>query len=283
MLILKTKIIKYSIVIQLFLLSSCYSDNNIDIIPRQEFINILTELHVADAILNEKSLYDRKLKDSTESYYNFILIKHNMSRKKFDENLLYYADNMEDFTLLYDEVIGNIKTQIGNFKLRKSIYNLPLMVLDSIDLAIKHSKKNTKKSNLWNKKKTWYLPKDGKFNKIELERPVYGHAKFELSADIVIFTDDKSVNPVMLIDILYKDNTHDIVKDTTLIKDGKWHTYKLIAVTNLAKRPKKIICKIVDHDKGTKKKHLEVNNILLTKHIIKRNTEVPEEMIFRKK
>ena len=274
--------VKYSLIIFTFVLSSCFS-NDIEIIPKQEFITILTELHIADAILTEKSLYDRKLKDSTKSYYNYILIKHNMSRERFDNNLIYYAQDLEDFTLMYNEVIANIKLKLGGFKRRKSLFNLPLIVIDSINLATKYKKPKSIKRNLWTKKKEWYLPKDGRLNTIEFEKAIYGQSKFELVADIVIFTDDKTVKPTMQIDILYKDKTHDIVKDTTLVKDGKWHTYKLIAETDRLKTPKKITCKIVNHDKGSKRKHLEVNNIFLTKHLIKRTKELPEEMLFKDK
>ncbi len=281
--------IKYNIIIFVFIISSCYSNDNLDVIPRQEFIAILTELHIADAVLNEKRLYDRKLKDSTKSYYNYILIKHNMSRKKFDDNLMYYAQDMEDFALLYDEVIANLKAQVTDFRLRKSIFNLPLIVIDSINQATRYAKdragrkrKQTPK-NLWTKKTDWYLPKDGTLNTIEFEKAIYSQSKFELTADILIFTDDQSVNPTMQMDILYKDNTHDFARDTTLVKDGKWHTYKLTIETDSLKKPKKLTCKIVSHSRRSIQKHLEVNNISLTKHTVRKFKEIPNELLLQKK
>jgi len=259
------KLINIALIILSVFVISCYSESNYDIIPREDFINILTELHIADAILTEKGLYDRKLKDSADSYYNYILVKHNMSRNKFDQSLKYYTGDLEDFSLIYELVIENIKAKNEVFEKRKSIFNLPAIVLDSINLVSKSLKKKNEKQEIWNKKKEWFLPDDGLLNTIKFEKSIYGQSSFELTADIMIFPDDKSIKPTMLIFIFYKDGSNNTFKDTTLIKDGKWHSHKLTAKTNALKVPTKIICKIVDHNTGTKNKHLKVRKISLLK------------------
>lgn len=276
------KFINISIIILTILLISCNSDHNSDIIPREEFINLLTELHIADAVLTEKGLYDRKLKDSTESYYNYILVKHNMSRNKFDQSLMYYAHDMEDFSLIYDQVVENIKAKTEVFKRRKSIFNLPMIVLDSINQKLKTVKRSRTEQEIWNIKRNWSLPDDGRLNTIKFEKAIYGQSRFELSADIMIFPDDKSVNPSMLMYIFYKDGSNNTFKDTTLVKDGKWHTYKITAKTNASKIPTKIVCKIVDHDTRTKGKHLDIRKISLIKFSIVTKPEIPEKSHIKK-
>ncbi|MEN8118731.1 MAG: DUF4296 domain-containing protein [Bacteroidota bacterium] len=276
-------ILSTGLVIAFFVLVSCNSNNETDIIPRENFINILTELHLADAVLTEKSLYDRKLKDSTDSYYNYVLVKHNMSRNKFDISLIHYARDMEDFSLIYDQVIENIKSKNEVFNRRKSIFNLPMIVLDSINLANKQNKKSLGKREIWNKKKDWSLPNDGKLNTIKFEKAIFGQSRFELSAEIMIFKDDKSINPTMLSYIFYKDGSNKAFKDTTLVKDGKWHTYKLTAKTNPAKIPTKIACKIADHDTGTKNKHMKIRKISLKKFPIITKPELPKNPNLKKK
>ena len=276
-------ILSTGLIILFSLLVSCNLNNDTDIIPREEFIKILTELHIADAVLTEKNLYDRKLKDSTDSYYNYILVKYNMSRNKFDNSLIHYSLDMEDFSLIYDQVIENIATKNEVFKRRKSIFNLPMIVLDSINLINKTNKKGPKKQEIWNKQKDWNLPEDGPLNIIKHEKAIYGQSRFELLADIQIFPDDKSVNPHMLIYIFYKDGSNSTFKDTTLVKDGKWHTYKLTAKSNASKIPTKITCKIVDHDTGTKSKHMRIKNISLIKYPVKTKAKSPKKTKIKKK
>lgn len=269
------------LIILFSLLVSCNLNNDTDIIPREAFINILTELHLADAILTEKGLYDRKLKDSTDSYYNYILVKYNMSRNKFDKSLMHYSHDMKDFSLIYDEVIENITIKNEVFKKRKSIFNVPMIVLDSINLAKSPNKKILGKQEMWTKKRDWSLPEDGRLNIVKFEKVIYGQSRFELSADIMIFKDDKSVNPTMLTYIFYKDGSNNTFKDTTLVKDGKWHTYKITAKTNPSKIPTKIVCKIVDHNTGTKSKHIRIRNISLMKYPVKAKS--PKKSTIKKK
>ena len=276
-------ILSTGLLISFFLLASCNLNNDTDIIPREEFINILTELHIADAVLTEKGLYDRKLKDSTDSYYNYILVKYNMSRIKFDKSLMHYAHNMEDFSLIYDQVVENIMKKNEVFKRRKSIFNLPMIVLDSINLSYNPDSKSPGKREIWGKQKNWSLPDDGRLNTIKFEKVIFGQSRFELSAEIMIFKDDKSINPTMLSYLFYKDGSNKTFKDTTLVKDGKWHTYKLIAKTNPAKIPTKIVCKIVDHDTGTKSKHLKIKNISLMKYPKITKPESPKKQNPKKK
>ncbi len=271
------------LIILFSLLVSCNSNSDTDIIPREEFINILTELHLADAILTEKGLYDRKLKDSTDSYYNYILVKYNMSRNRFDNSLMHYSHDMKDFSLIYDKVIENITTKNEAFKKRKSIFNAPMIVLDSINLAKTPDKKFLGKQEMWTKKKDWSLPKDGRLNIIKFEKVIYGQSRFELSADIMLFKNDQTIKPTMLIYIFYKDESHDTFTDTTFVKDEKWHTVKLTAKTNVAKIPSKIICKIINHGKGTKSKHLDVKNISLMKYPVKTKAKSPKKPTIKKK
>jgi len=256
-------------------------DNNADVIPREKFILLLTELHIADAILTQKSLYDRKLKDSTDSYYNFILVKHNISRKKFDKSLIHYASDLDDFTLIYDEVFENILFQTETFERRKSIFNLPIAALDLIN-EIPNDIKSTRGKNIWDKKRRWSLPEDGKNNTIKFEKTIFGQASFELSADILIYSDDETVKPTMLIYIFYKDGSNSTFKDTTIVKDAKWHTHKLKAKTVESKIPTKIVCKVLDHDAGTGKKRLKVRKISLIKTPIIIKPEAVKEPVPKK-
>ena len=80
------------------------------------------------------------------------------------------------------------------------------------------------------------------------------------------------------LDIFYKDGTNSTFTDTTFIKDGKWYNYKLKAQTRPSRVASKIICKVLDHDTGTKKKHLKVKNISLIRMPIDKKPELIKKL-----
>jgi len=261
--------------IQIFFLFgiACNSNNTPDdIIPRDEFVEILTELHIADAILTEKGLYDRKLKDSSESYYNYIMVKHNINRAQFDKSLQYYGQNTDELQKMYDEIISNLKNKYNLYNNSKSIFNLPEIVLNELKNPAK--KRAPREKELWTLKKRWSLPEDGKFNIIKLERKIQpSPAIYTLSAEYLVYPDDSTKNLTLLMYIFYKDGTHDTFKDTTFVKDTAWHKHQLKAKTNVKKVPEKIICKLADHRRGTKGKHLKIKNVSLIRNINRQNTK----------
>ncbi len=245
------------------------------IIPKDEFIEILTEVHIADAVLTEKGLYDRKLKDSTKSYYNYIFVKHHINRATFDKSLQYYGKNTEEFQQMYNKVIANLKQKSAQFKIKKSIFNIPAIVLAELKEQDKliNDKKETQ---LWTLKRSWSLPEDGKLNTIKFERklaPV--QAEYVLSAKYLIYKDDSTQGLTMLIYLYYKDGSHNTFQNKSFVKDEKWHKYTLKAVTHKNKTPDRIVCKMTDHRPGTKSKHLEIRNISLLRILKKNKITVP--------
>ena len=255
---------------------ACHSDKTPEgIIPEDEFIRILTEIHIADAVLTEKGLYDRKLKDSTESYYNYILVKHNISRAKFDSSLLYYGKNTDHLNEMYDQVIALLKEKYNRVHTKESIFNIPLLALDRIneESMQEHDLKN---KNLWKLKKMWHLPDDGKMNIIKFETGISpAPATYTLSAEYLVYPDDQTNGLTMVMYLYYTDGTHKTYKKSDIKKDGKWHKYELIAKTNKKKKPVKIICKLADHHGGTKKKHLEIKNVSLLRNLNQEKNIVP--------
>ncbi len=261
-----------------FLLFSiaCHSGNAPEgVIPKNEFITILTEVHIADAVLTEKGLYDRKLKDSTESYYNYIFVKYNINRAKFDKSLQYYGKNTEEFEQMYHQVIYNLKQKSAQFLINKSVFNIPAIVLENLEEQNKLLD-SKKQSQLWTLKRSWSLPEDGKLNIIKFERklaPV--QAEYVLSADYIVYEDDSTNELTMLIYLYYKDGSHNTFKNKSFVKDGKWHKYTLKAITDNRKTPNRIICKMADHRPGTKSKHLNIKNISLLRIIKKPKQTIP--------
>ncbi len=115
----------------------CSSSDNDEIIKQDKFINILVDIHVADALIADKGLYDGNLKDSTKSYYNYIFKKHNISRASFDKSMEYYSKDAEHYYQIYDIVIDEISKQIPVKLHKESIYNIIIQAREASKKTMK--------------------------------------------------------------------------------------------------------------------------------------------------
>ncbi len=118
---------KYYQILLLFLLMffvECESSDNYEIIDEDKFITILADLHFTDAFMANKGFYDGNLKDSTTSYYNYVLKKHNISRASFDHSMAYYSKSTEKYLQIYDKVIEEISKKVPATLHKNSVYNI---------------------------------------------------------------------------------------------------------------------------------------------------------------
>lgn len=159
-----------------FFFLSCGNKNDNGIyIPREKFIAILTDIHLADAYY--ASHYQlSKLHNDSVNFYNTVLEKYGYTKAQFDTTLKYYAVRTQEFDLLYEEVVTALnKTEQENYQLRP---------MDS-ELAKK----------LWTGKNSWYLPKEGSRKKVPINLKIKGKGKYVISFTYKMFHDDKSLNP----------------------------------------------------------------------------------------
>jgi len=86
-------------------------------IPKEQFMEILIDLHLTDAMLNDKKLDDNQL--DSGSYYNFLLQKYDISKKTFEENLYYYSNQPQVFNAVYDSVLTRLSKKLEHQQIEK--------------------------------------------------------------------------------------------------------------------------------------------------------------------
>lgn len=81
-----------------------------NILNEMEFIQLLVDIHIADAIFSYSNRSDSVVVDSGIfcSNYNYLFAKYNLSRKDYVENLRYYAKNIQRFDAVYDQVLDEL-------------------------------------------------------------------------------------------------------------------------------------------------------------------------------
>ncbi len=252
---------KYGIILSIFLILGCNTGDKIrkrDILHKKQFISVLIDIHKAEGLIQFKNLQAKSQAKDSVSLYNFVLKKHDVSREKFRKTIDYYAVHNEEYLKIYDSV--------------QSFFNKKekeLQIAADKDKAeeLKKEKLRNKKlkdtSDLWNLKKEWNLPEDGKKNPIPFKVITGKQGIYILKASIKIFPDDRSVNQRMTIIANYSDGTKDVNSNGTMVKDGEFGNYDVSIITNKKKQLKYISGWLFDHSKGTKNKHAQIKNISL--------------------
>ncbi len=100
----------------LIILTSCSSISDPEkegkiqdsIISTRKMIDILTDIHLADAALKIKQNQNKDIKGDAELYYSMIFKKYNITKNEFKKSLDYYINNPQKLEFIYSEVINSM-------------------------------------------------------------------------------------------------------------------------------------------------------------------------------
>jgi hypothetical protein len=98
----------------IFLLGSCYhtaSDPDFNmamVIPADSMVALLTDIHLADGVINTIKVKDKSIPHLSNEYFEAVLDKHKIGRDTFEESLRYYAYHTEELDKIYEKVIVNL-------------------------------------------------------------------------------------------------------------------------------------------------------------------------------
>ena len=141
---------KYIIYILLFItiLNSCSTNNNNNniIIPADSMANILADIHIADATLNEIMNKERFTK--VNNYYYSVLQKHNISRARLDSSISYYSSRGKEYEAIYENVLYILNKKESKTTAEKKDTILKKESIKNYNLVIDYkSNFDTKKTN----------------------------------------------------------------------------------------------------------------------------------------
>lgn len=96
-----------------------------NIIERSKMINVLVDMHLADAVLAKVNNTDTMLMMASSKYY-FIFKKYQIDSAKFTNSLKYYNNEPDEFKKMYAEVVGSLNAKIPKEKNDKKKIKRPL-------------------------------------------------------------------------------------------------------------------------------------------------------------
>ena len=89
------------------------------LIPKEKMIRMLVDIHIVEAGLAGRQGQGIGQKKLASQYYEGVFERYQVSRKRYDDNLKYYRQNPEEFSKMYDEVIGKLTERQKNYDRKK--------------------------------------------------------------------------------------------------------------------------------------------------------------------
>ncbi len=84
-----------------------------DLIPREEMIGIIVDMHLFDAIIwKDQKTKPKSIQQRKHHLYKSILEKYNISREQFESSMKYYQSDLG----VFDEIYADAITKLSKMK-----------------------------------------------------------------------------------------------------------------------------------------------------------------------
>lgn len=240
----------------ILLMTRCFAPGRTEkpevIIPGETLTEILTDLYIADGLLNTQFIRkDYNDKDSTQNYMD-IIETYGYSQSEFDAMISYlFISNPKKLEEIYSKVLANLST------------------MEADNLKGKAGKDDVN-YNYYTGRPNISLPDRGITDKIEIDIPVEQPGEYILRTRALLYTDDQSINPFINLYYWYADTTsqgHIEQWDTIwLKKSGRSEliTMSKVMIDSSATHIKGFLFDHTDQP-GHWEKHAQFSNISITK------------------
>ena len=220
-----------------------------DTIQPEELVLLISDIHLADAILAMPT-YLRRIpgKDSLSNYQD-IFDKHGSTLEQFETTLQYYSDHPLEFELIYEKVVNNLSKLDSEIKSQRFENQDP-----------------DEPENLWEERPEWKFPEDGSQIKMPFSIPAERMGFYFIRARIKMYNDDESVKPKVIAYFWYDDGTEEgkiiYFPESRIPKNDEWQYH---SISLKASDPKITHLKgfLLSNDtlSGDWSKHVDIENI----------------------
>lgn len=193
---------------------SCNSKKERGLIPEKIFAAIVSEIHLADGLVNLPDIHDKYYQRDTLANYTDIVENHGYTQEAMDKTLKYYfTKKPKRLIKIYDHAIGQL-TEIETF------------LMEEIDEEI------TQQGGLWKGSPVYYLSGISDTTKIYFDHIFYTPGEYKLEFSATVFPSDQSFNPSFTAYTCSADSIvtgkRNFINGIEYLKDGLPHTYTYI-------------------------------------------------------
>jgi len=86
----------------------CSEKSEKKVIPQKDFIPILVDIHLMDAMLANSDFMDKLAKKDSTDYYKTLINQHGYTKTQFDSSITYYSNDLKKFDKIYQEVLARL-------------------------------------------------------------------------------------------------------------------------------------------------------------------------------
>lgn len=251
------------LVIIVLCLSCNSSDKKAKIIPRNDFINLLADIHLYDALSTDYSLSEYFEGVDSVTLYRSIFAKYGVSSESFSETMAWYSSRPEKFDKLYDEVFGKVNKLNQELTDKQALFAKPgSKLIFKLDRNI-------------------FVVGDTANYPDPFLIPVSEKGTYLITAQIRFQENDESVQPKIVCYLLKtesddKPKERQMIADFPLQKTNFSREYQFIAkLDNKDYKFLKIILPQVANDTGIYRKNFQLNTLRVNL-ISDEKTETPE-------
>jgi hypothetical protein len=157
---------------------SCSQDNKQKIIPRKDLVNLMVDMHIADAIALNYNINEQFGGLDSALLYNTVLNSYGYTKEQFVYTLNYYTKEPEKLTKIYDEVFTILSRRSEETKALYSSYSVALT------------------RNIWKPKQSRFIARgDTAHYPSMFDFAVDTIGDFVIISEIKITTKDSSIRP----------------------------------------------------------------------------------------
>ena len=241
---------------------------NAYIIPQDELVELLADIHSAEGITNTNI---RQFLSNTDrnNAIQLVIEARGIEPERFDSTMHYYALHTRQYEMLYDKVIQKLmlrdtRVKAGQFN-RSYVYKtMNIMKEFPADTILRDS---VLKEFWWGDRKvvvndvtSW----KGDYDKVFTDS--VPHKGFVLNADIRLFPKDSSLNPRTVFQVQYLTDSltgDSILSDTCFLVKDSLNSFSLYLNTSDSLALQKMSIMFLDHDSTSVRKNAVINNIRL--------------------
>lgn len=252
--------------VSIILLISC--TGNSYVIPEDEMVDIMVDMHLAEAMvyLDSKTFNDRE--DKLEAY-NSVFEKYDITKERLDSSIRYYMENAPVYLSIYGKVVERLnrmkdEVTIGEYQIKKEL------LFSDLDEDIRSMDANEEDSvvtELWRMSRKFVLPEQGQKTTIEFGFENDTANKFDflvLKAKILLQFNDCSENPITELKVRYSDGSQSKTS-IPLLKNSTLANIRLRLPVDSNKVVTNIFGALIAHDKCLTQKEGSVSDVRLYK------------------
>ena len=167
-----------------------------------EFAEILAEVHLTEATINQLRINNSRGKTTANNYYHYVLAKYDLTQEKFDTIVNWYLGYPELYQEVYDESIAILSEKQAEWQRE----------VKGIEEQIERERKEKEARNVWKNPKNYFISLRDTFDRripFDIRVDTIDAQGYRLSAFYQFLKGSRVDRPLIEVMALYEDSTLD--------------------------------------------------------------------------